>query len=153
MALHQDNFETFLSCFLLLRKMSFQDEEQQVYIDIPFMHFIDDDMSYRIEETARLAIFEAKLEASEEYTSGTKANRAVGLRHLVVKAHLVANARSKILVSLVRNALSYTDGSQSSRLSTDNVAFGTFSFRNVMVEDDLGELRSLARARSGHLYS
>ena len=91
------------------------------------MHFINDDMRNLVQKFGmRSAAAHIVLQAAQEDTDRTKVDRASDMfSRLCIEPNLIANRVADDLAAFSSNTISDGDGCNTSRLSANDVAFGT----------------------------
>ena len=98
------------------------------------MHFINDDMRNLVQKFGmRSAAAHIVLQAAQEDTDGAEVDRASGMfGRLRIEPDLVANRVANDLAAFSSNTISDGDGCDTSRLSANDVAFGTSTLHCFM---------------------
>jgi len=147
---HEDDPDWELT-FPSIRDETLEDDEKKIGVDVSLVNLVDDDVGEAVEPGHRLSISsESGLHPLEEDSGRAEGDGSVRDGRLRVESNLVSDVVSDPLSSFGGDSLGDRHGSDPPRLGTEDVALGSVSSSNVVVEDDLRDLRRLSGSRRGH---
>ena len=134
-----------------IRDETLENDEKKIGVDVSLVNLVDDDVGKAIKPSHRLSVSsESRLHPLEEDSGRAESDGSVRDGRLRVESNLVSDVVSDPLSSFGGDSLSDRHGSDPPRLGTEDVALGSVSSSDVVVEDDLRDLRRLSGSRRGH---